>query len=159
MTPRRIGPSDDLAAILSLIRAAFAGMEGRIDPPSSMHALTEGDIALQAVEGEVWAIGDPPVACVFLTPRPASLYLGKLAVRPGRQGQGLGRRLVGVAEGRARAMGLRMLELSTRVELVENHAAFRAMGFAQTGSASHPGFDRITTLVFTKPVAPRNVLP
>lgn len=154
MTPRRIAPADDLCAILALIRAAFAGMEGRIDPPSSMYALTAGDIARQAIEGEVWAIGGPPLACVFLTPRAGSLYLGKLAVLPGHQGQGLGRRIVGVAEARARAMGLRMLELSTRIELVENHAAFRAMGFAQTGSASHSGFDRITTLIFTKPVAP-----
>lgn len=152
MTPRRIAPADDLCAVLSLIRAAFAGMEGRIDPPSSMHALTEGEIARQAVEGEVWAIGTPPLACVFLTPRAGSLYLGKLAVRPGHQGQGLGRQMVGVAEARARALGLPMLELSTRVELTENHAAFRAMGFSQTGSASHKGYNRITTLVFTKPL-------
>ncbi len=152
MTPCRIGPSDDLAAILSLIRAAFAGMEGRIDPPSSMNALTEGEIARQAVEGEVWAIGSPPLACVFLTPRAGSLYLGKLAVMPGHQGRGLGRQMVGVAEARARALGLAVLELSTRVELTENHAAFRAMGFSQTGSASHKGYDRITTLHFTKPL-------
>lgn len=150
MTPRRVGPQDDLSAILTLIRAAFAGMEGRIDPPSSMHALTEGDIARQAVEGEVWSIGEPPLACVFLTPRAGSLYLGKLAVMPGHQGRGLGRRMVRVAEDRARALGLPALELSTRVELVENHAAFRAMGFTQTGSASHKGYDRITTLVLTK---------
>lgn len=150
MTPRRVGPQDDLSAILSLIRTAFAGMEGRIDPPSSMHALTEGDIARQAVEGEVWSIGVPPLACVFLTPRAGSLYLGKLAVMPGHQGRGLGRRMVRVAEDRARALGLPALELSTRVELVENHAAFRAMGFTQTGGASHKGYDRITTLVFAK---------
>ena len=51
-----------------------------------------------------------------------------------------------MAETRARALGLPVLELQTRVELTENHAAFRALGFAQTGATAHPGFDRPTSL-------------
>ncbi len=39
-SPRQLGPGDDPAPVLALIRDAFAGMEGRIDPPSSMHHLT-----------------------------------------------------------------------------------------------------------------------
>ena len=81
-----------MAPVLALLRTAFAGMEGRIDPPSSLHQLTEDGIAEQARIGEVWVIGNE--ACVFLTPRPEAdppeLYLGKLAVPPGRATSGSG---------------------------------------------------------------------
>ncbi len=58
--PHRMTGDDDPADVLALIRAAFAGMEGRIDPPSSMHLLTPDAIALQNETGEVWLIGRPP---------------------------------------------------------------------------------------------------
>jgi ribosomal protein S18 acetylase RimI-like enzyme len=152
MDPRRLFPTDDLAPVLALIRSAFAGMEGRIDPPSSMHRLTLADIAAQAGAGEVWVIGHPPVACLFLTPEADAMYLHKLAVAPGGQGHGHARRLIDLAATRARMRGLPCLRLQTRVELVENHAAFGAMGFVQTAATAHPGFDRPTSLTFERPV-------
>ncbi len=150
--PHRLHSPADWDALLSLIRCAFAGMEGRIDPPSSMHDLTTAAIAEQAVAGEVWAIGTPAIACLFLSPRRASLYLHKLAVAPPHQRQGHARRLIDAAAARARTLGLQALTLSTRVELVENHATFRAMGFTETARAAHPGFTRPTTLHFTLPL-------
>lgn len=150
--PRRITDPSDCAAVLDLIRSAFAGMDGRIDPPSSMHALTVEAVADQARTGEVWAIGAPPVACMFLSLRGTGLYLGKLAVAGDQRHRGLARSLVRLAEDRARALGATHVELQTRVELTENHAVFRALGFRQTGSGAHPGYDRITTLTFAKPV-------
>jgi predicted N-acetyltransferase YhbS len=147
MTPIRATDPCDWAAILALIRRVFSGMEGRIDPPSSLHALTA---AALLGGGEVWAIGAPPVSCVILTPRAGALYLGKLAVEPALQGRGLGRRLVALAEARARELGLPALELQTRVELVENHAAFRAMGFEKVGETAHAGFARATSFTFRK---------
>lgn len=152
MTPFRAQDPFDWAALLTLIRAAFAGMEGRIDPPSSMHALTAEGIARQAAEGEVWVIGAPPVACMFLTPKPGRLYIGKLAVSDAHRGRGLARRLIELAEIRARALGLPLLELQTRIELVENHATFASLGFRQTGATAHPGFARPTSLTFARTV-------
>lgn len=154
MTPRRAAPPEDWTALHRLIRDAFAGMEGRIDPPSSARDLTPESIARQAETGEIWVIGAPPVAGLFLTPKPGRLYLGKLAVAGSHRGQGLARALVDLAEARARTLGLPVLELQTRVELVENHAAFAAMGFRQTGATAHPGHDRPTSLTFTRPVSP-----
>lgn len=148
--PHSAAEEGDPAEILTLIRRAFAGMEGRIDPPSSLNRLTVGDVVEKITAGRVWVIGTPVVACVFAIPAKDHLYLGKLAVAPGTQGQGLGRALVRCAEGQARSMGLPALELSTRVELTENHAAFLAMGFRQTGTDSHPGFDRPTSIRFRK---------
>ncbi|MDO9639488.1 MAG: GNAT family N-acetyltransferase [Pseudotabrizicola sp.] len=152
MTPIRATDPYDWTAILQLIRQEFAFMEGRIDPPSSMLTLTAEAIAVQARTGEVWVTGTPPVACMILTAKPQALYLGKLAVAEAQQGKGLARALVETAATRARAMGLRVLELQTRIELVENHAAFRAMGFTVAGRSSHPGYDRVTTLTFQRAV-------
>ncbi|WP_127902084.1 GNAT family N-acetyltransferase [Solirhodobacter olei] len=150
----RADAKTDWAAVLRLIRETFAYMDGRIDPPSSMHRLTEADIAAQAEKGEVWLIEAEgvPVACVFLTVKPDRLYLGKLAVAVGWRGKGLARQLVAMAEERARALGLPALELQSRVELVENHAAFWAMGFREAGATAHPGFDRPTSLTFRRGV-------
>ncbi len=153
--PRRLRPDDPaLGAVLALIRTSFAYMEGRIDPPSSMHRLTLDEIAAQARQSEVWAIEDERrvVACVFLTPTPGALYLGKLAVAITHRGQGLARRLVCLAEERARALGLASVELKSRVELTENHSAFAALGFRVAGETTHPGFDRATSLTFVKPI-------
>ncbi len=140
----------DASAIVALIAASFAHMAARIDPPSSAVGLEATAVAAQARCGEVWAIGrvEAPSGCVFLTPRPDALYLGKLAVAEGARRMGLARRLVTLAATRARALGLPALELQTRVELVENHGAFRAMGFTETARTAHPGFARPTSITF-----------
>ncbi len=152
MTPYRAAEPFDWGGLLALVQTAFAGMEGRITPPSSMHALTAGGIAGQARSGEVWVIGAPPVACIFLTPKPDALYLGKLAVAASERGKGHARRLVDVAALRAKAFGLPAMELQSRIELVENHAIFRRLGFQQTGENAHPGFDRPTSMTFRRAV-------
>ena len=139
----------DWPGVLALIQRAFAGMEGRIDPPSSVHRLTAEGIAAQARTGEIWVV--PPLqACMFLTPKDGRLYLGKLAVEPALQGRGLARQLVALAEERARALGFAILELETRVELTENHAIFARLGFVETGRKAHPGYNRPTSITFAK---------
>lgn len=158
MIPQLCRDPYDWAALLQLIRGAFAGMEGRIDPPSSMHRLTPESIAEQARLHEVWAIGTPPVACVFLTPRPQALYIGKLAVAADQRRKGLAATLIALAETRARSLGLPVLELETRVELTENHATFRALGFTEVGRSAHPGFDRPTSITFRREVKTGQVL-
>jgi GNAT superfamily N-acetyltransferase len=149
MTPRLVTDPDEGPAILQLLHAAFAGMEGRIDPPSSLHGLT---VAGLFAAGEVWAMGAPPVACVMLTPRAEALYLGKLAVDPAWQGQGLARRLVTLAAARARGLGLGLLELQTRVELVENQRVFERMGFHEVARGAHAGYARATSITYRKEV-------
>ena len=118
-TPVQISPdSPQLREVLDLIRQCFAYMDGRVDPPSSMHHLTLEALSKQAVAGEVWAIGAPVVASVVLTPRLDVLYLGKLAVLEDLRGRGLARTLLELALVRARSMGLNAVELQTRIELV-----------------------------------------
>jgi GNAT superfamily N-acetyltransferase len=154
MTPYRCVAPFDWGAILALLRAEFAYMQGVVDPPSSLNRLTEDDIAEQARTGEVWAIGTPPIACVFFTLKPQALYIGKLAVSAQHRRKGLARALMALAETRARALGLPALELQTRVELAENHATYLALGFAETERTAHQGYDRPTSVTYRKRVSP-----
>ena len=156
MTPRRATDPALWPPMLALLREAFAFMEGRIDPPSSLRDLTAEVLSAQALAGEIWIIDGADAgiaACIVLTPKPEGLYLGKLAVAGAHRGQGLARRLVDVAEARAREMGLAALELQTRVELVENQAAFRAMGFVEVGRTAHAGYERPTSITYRRLVA------
>lgn len=151
---RRAGEGEDWAAVLRLIRNSFAYMDARIDPPSSMHQLTVAGTARAAREGEVWLIGAPVVACMFLAYRPDALYIGKVAVAVSERRKGLARLLIATAEDRARALGLARLTLQTRVELTELHIAYRALGFHIAGTAAHAGYDRPTSVLFDRQVLP-----
>lgn len=138
----------DWEVVRRLILDAFAYMEGRIDPPSSALRLTPETMAADAASGALLLAerAGELAGCLFLRPRPHALCLAKLAVRPDLQRQGIGRKLVEAACAEALAGGFPALELQTRVELVENHAAFRRMGFVEAGRTAHPGYDRPTSV-------------
>lgn len=152
MTPERSREDEDWPALLAMIHRAFAFMEGRIDPPSSLHRLDAAGLAQKARDEICLLVRDQGavVGCVFCAPRPDCLYIGKLAVEPGRQGKGIGRTLMQAAEERARALDLPALELQTRIELTENHAAFGRLGFVKVGETAHAGYDRPTSITMRK---------
>lgn len=143
---RRHADDPNLGAILDLLRAGFAYMDGRIDPPSSLHRMDVDDIRLHCQTGEVWTVGTPPLACMFLTYKPGGLYVGKLCVAEKARGRGLARALIGVAQGRAWALNLPVVELQARVELTENHTTFARLGFIEVGRTAHAGYDRPTSV-------------
>ncbi|PID40182.1 MAG: hypothetical protein CR984_04550 [Proteobacteria bacterium] len=93
---------------------------------------------------------DRPIASVTLTPTDSTLYLDKLATSPTHRQEGLARELLTLAENRAQALNLSSITLNTRVELVDNHATFHAMGFEYVGEATHKGFDHPTSLIYRK---------
>jgi len=138
--------------LLALILTSFASMDGVIDPPSSAHRLTQASLARKARDEIAFAAVENGklVGCIFLKPEPGFLYLGKLAVAPARQGEGIGRRLLGIAEEIARERDLPALRLETRIELTGNHATFAKWGFVKTAGNTHPGFTRITSIEMQK---------
>lgn len=140
---------DDWDGLLALLREAFAFIDGRIDPPSSLHSFDAAKLAAKAAQEElVLAFVDGALAgCLFAIPRGDALNLGKIAVRPNLQGRGIARRMLALVEAGARARRLQALELQTRAELTENHRAFAAFGFVKIGETSHAGFTRTTSLV------------
>jgi len=142
----------DFAALHALLSTSFAYMEGRVDPPSSMMRLGIDSLKVKATQEDLFLIREAgrPVGCLFGTPTPAAYYIGKLAVAAPQRGRGLARALVEADATRARALGAPALELQSRVELVENHTAFTAMGFTQVAATAHPGYDRPTSLTFRR---------
>ena len=62
------------------------------------------------------------------------------------------RTLVDATRDEAVKRDLGTLELSVRIELNENHAAFARMGFMKTLEVAHPGYDRPTSLTMRAPV-------
>jgi len=144
--------SSAIPNLLELVQRAFAFMESLINPPSSMQSLTVEKIKSACSFGEVWTIGELPDACVFLKVRGDYLYISKLAVNEIMRGKGLARKLVDLAEHRAKSMGLSGLELETRVELTENHDTFQCLGFVKSGEGSHDGFVRTTFIVMRKAI-------
>lgn len=152
---RRLTEHDPaLCEALGVMRAAFAGMEGRIDPPSSLGDLTLERLSQSAAHAEVWVgamtASDPIAETVTLTPKDKVLCVGKLAVREHRTG--LGRALMALAEERAAALAFGWLELQSRVELVEVHMVFKALGFCEVGRTTHEKFVWPTSILFRKVV-------
>ncbi len=161
MTARRIriltGEGPKLAAIRELIQRAFAEQDGRIDPPSSAGRLTLDDVRAQARPPGRVLVAEAdgvPVGCLFLVPEGEVLHIGKLAVDPSARGRGHARALMIAAEDFARRDGYARLELQTRIELMENHALFRRLGYVETARAAHPGYDRATSITFTRNLNP-----
>ena len=146
----RKAPPDftDWEPVRALILDAFAYMEARINPPSSALRLTAKSMNANADKGGLFLAerGADLVGCVFAQVKGDVLYIGKLAVRPGLQGSGIGKKLVDATREEARRRSIGILELETRIELVENHATFARMGFVKTGESAHEGFDRPTSI-------------
>jgi GNAT superfamily N-acetyltransferase len=151
----RRAPADfaDWKSVRALILEAFAYMEGRIDPPSSALRLTPQSMAADAAAGALLLAerAGTLVGCVFVRPKGDALYIGKLAVRPALHGCGIATALLAATRAEARAIGLTALELRTRIELTETHAAFARMGFVKRGETAHPGYDRPTSITMRAP--------
>jgi len=114
----RINPEefDRWNELLHLIRTSFLYMDGIIDPPSSAHRLNLQSLKEKAAS-EICFIamqGREISGCIFCRPEPPDeLYIGKLAVRPQMQGQGLGRQLLEAAETVAFASGFAWRRVSS----------------------------------------------
>ncbi|WP_127559115.1 GNAT family N-acetyltransferase [Nioella ostreopsis] len=145
---------DDWPGLLDLLQQAFAFMQGRIDPPSSLADMTSASLKQKAKDEDLFLIlrKTRPVACLFGRPDGQDYYIGKLAVANDARGQGLARLLIDAAARQARHEGCSGLRLQTRVELRENHRTFRAMGFHLIGASAHPGYARATSLTFRRPL-------
>ena len=145
--------------LLGLVRESFAYMDGRIDPPSSLTRMGIEEFRTKAAK-EVLIVaheGQELVGCAFADLRDDCVYVGKVAVARLARGKGVARGLFAAAEEIAHRHGKQFLELQTRIELVENHATFGALGFCKIAETAHPGYSRATSITMRRPVGSRTV--
>ena len=145
----------DWDGLMRLLNAAFACQADRIDPPSSLHRLDPASIAVKARQERLFLAfeNEQLVGCIFARSLGSTMYVGKLAVGPAMQGQGIGRALMSAAETFARQTNHDALQLDVRIELSENHETFAALGFVKTGDHAHAGYDRTTFITMKKALA------
>jgi N-acetylglutamate synthase-like GNAT family acetyltransferase len=142
----------DWSTVLLLLQSAFAYMDGRIDPPSSLHRLGVEELRAKARQESliIASDGDDLVGCAFAEVRGDCVYVGKVAVAMPYRGRGVTRQLLTAAESIARRSDRQVLELQTRVELVENHRTFAALGFKKVAETAHPGYTRPTSITMRR---------
>src|SRR5437588_473626 len=130
---RRARP-EDRAAADAIVRDAYSIYIERIGkPPGPMLDDYAGLIADGAVS--VLEDADAAIAAIIvLLAKPDHLLLDNIAVRPDRQGQGLGRQLIAFAEAEARRLGFTELRLYTHETMTENIARGSALSKPAAGT-------------------------
>jgi predicted N-acetyltransferase YhbS len=137
LTVTRCVDESRCGAILKLVHEAFGGLT----PPSGALNETVDDVAARFKAGPVLiaeAEGEL-VGSVFCAPKGEGLYLTRMAVKPARQRQGVGRALMTAAEADARRLGAARLTLRVRLNLPANRVYFESLGFRVIGQGQDPG--------------------
>lgn len=142
LTFRDAGPGD-VEDVLALVESAYRGdasragwtteadlLEGhRTDADSVAAIVADPDAAILLAEG-----GEGLLGCCELRRSAAGAYFGMFAVRPQRQGRGVGRRLLTHADAEAvrrfDAAALEMTVIGQREDLI---AWYVRLGFRETG--------------------------
>ena len=140
----------DQTAVEAVVEAAYSiYLERMGKPPGPMLDDYQARIAEAVVS--VYQEDDGMIAgIIVLLPKPDHLLLDNIAVRPQRQGTGIGRALIAFAETEARRLALRELRLYTHVTMTENIALYTRLGFAETRRGQQDGYDRV---FMRKPIA------
>ena len=132
----------DAPTLRAVAERAYARYVPRIGRrPAPMDA----DYGAAVAKGLVRVIENDEGVVGYVVVREAdgALLLENMAVAPEHAGRGHGRRLVALAETRARELGLSRIELYTNAAMVENLALYAHLGFVRTGRRHEDGFDRV----------------
>jgi ribosomal protein S18 acetylase RimI-like enzyme len=139
----RVGRKDDLAAITTLVAAAYKVYVGRLGKkPEPMTT----DYAALLGEGALWVAtrhDDELAGVLVLRRRGVSVLLENIAVAPKEQRRGIGKSLMEFAEQHAKAMGAKKLTLYTNEQMTENIRWYTSLGFVETSRQLDRGFHRV----------------
>jgi len=138
---RRAGRGD-VSQLTAFATAAYAPFIERIGrEPAPMLA----DFAGHVGRGEAFVLedGGELVAYIVTYAKDSDQFVENVAVRPSRQGQGHGRRLMDFAETRARDAKLTRMVLYTNVKMTENLSLYPRLGYVETRRVTEDGFERV----------------
>ena len=132
----------DIPEIEHVISEAYECYIPRIGKPPGP---VRDDYALRVAEGVVWilTIGEETVGVVVIKPEAGHMLLENVAVKPERQGEGFGRRLIEFAEIRARESGYHKIQLYTNEAMHENLVLYPKLGYHEFRRAYDSGFHRV----------------
>jgi GNAT superfamily N-acetyltransferase len=139
---RRAQPTD-CAVVERIVRDAYGMYVERIGKPPGPMLDDYGALIADGVVSVLEDSDDTIAAIIVLLPKPDHLLLDNIAVRPDRQGRGLGRQLITFAEDEARRLGYAELRLYTHQKMTENITLYGRFGFAETGRGQQAGYNRV----------------
>ncbi|WP_159500639.1 GNAT family N-acetyltransferase [Microbacterium sp. 18062] len=143
---RPIGP-DDAGEVLTLQRAAFvqeAQVYGSADMPALTQTLEAVVAELAENDGCVAHIGARMVGAVRARHDGALLLIGRIAIAPDVQGEGVGSALLAAVEQRGRGLGCTEAELFTGSLSEANLRLYEREGYAETQRvATGDGIDEV----------------
>ncbi len=128
----RLANEGDRPRLIPLVNSAFA-----VETFIKSTRTDEVRLAAMMEKGSILLAEDSAgtlLGCIYAEVRGTRGYLGQLAVDPGHQGAGLGRRMVEAGEQHLRGLGCEVVDitvLSLRPELLP---LYRHFGFVQTGA-------------------------
>lgn len=127
----RRATSQDVPAIHAITEEAYSKyipLIGRKPQPMMVdyeHMVVENDIWLLSFDGQ-------PAGVLVLIHHPEYLLIFSVAVRPGFQQHGLGRRLLSLAEVQAKLAGYKTICLYTNEKFEDNLRMYEKMGYRET---------------------------
>ena len=113
------------------LEAAYAEDAARLD---DLPAMAEG-LAEEIAERLVWVAetGEAIVGGLVLQPSDGFMLLANVAVHPSQRGEGLGKRLLLLAEAEARNCGFGELRLTTHAAMQNTIALYQRSGWLPSG--------------------------
>lgn len=128
---RRAEPNDS-QAISDLLLAAFGEFKSEYMPGAFEYTTPNAEIVHGRFdEGPLWVAmdGDVMVGTVSGLPEPERFYIRSMAVKPGIQGCGIGKKLLDLLEGHAHEQGFKRLYLYTTYVLPAAQRLYEKNGF------------------------------
>ena len=143
---------EDAERLHEVLTRTFREYEGRLDPPSGVHAETVSSLARKVAEGGalVCEVGAEVVGCAFYAPRSGYLYVGRFGVLPEYRRGGIGALLLGATERRAEELGYRRVRLNVRLVLEGLRAYYEARGYRPIVYLRHEGYAEDTYVEMEK---------
>ena len=143
----RVGEQSDVASVVALVESAYRGEASRVGWTTEADLLdghrtdAEAVLAIVRSENRVLLIAEDEgrlVGCCQLEQRAGDIaYFGLFSIRPGEQGQGLGRRVLAHAEHVAwKDWGARTMIMTVLAQRGDLIAWYERRGYRRTGQTS-----------------------
>jgi GNAT superfamily N-acetyltransferase len=137
--PAAPGDAPGVAACVEAAYRHYVERNGKYPAPmldDYAQVIAEHDVTVAECGGEVAGV-------LVVREAEEGFLLDNIAVHPGRQGAGVGRRLLRLAEDKARAAGYDSIYLYTQEIMVENQELYARIGYAEYARRHEVGLDRV----------------